>query len=95
MSRHVVITAGVRTAIGTRIMTGAVVHTGAMWAASRAIEGCVGRFAWVTDEGTRSYRLGKFTDVARTVMARRDVEPSDAYLARLIALHQEAQGSAV
>lgn len=81
----------VRTAIGTRIMTGSVVHTGAMWAASRAITGCVGRFAWVTDEGTRSYRLGKFIDVARTVMARRDVEPSDAYMARLAALHQEAQ----
>ncbi|HZW10276.1 MAG TPA: putative sugar nucleotidyl transferase [Phycisphaerales bacterium] len=84
----------VRTAIGTRIMTGAVVHTGAMWAASRAISGCVGRFAWVTDEGAKSYRLGKFVDVARTVMARRDVEPSDAYLARLKALHQASQGAA-
>jgi UDP-N-acetylglucosamine diphosphorylase/glucosamine-1-phosphate N-acetyltransferase len=84
----------VRTAIGTRIMTGAVVHTGAMWAASGAISGCVGRFAWVTDEGARSYRLGKFVDVARTVMSRRDVEPSDAYLARLSALHAAAaQGS--
>jgi len=80
----------VRTAIGTRIMTGAIVHTGAMWAASAAIDGCVGRFAWVTDEGQRTYRLGKFLDVARTVMARRDVEPSDAYLARLTALHHEA-----
>lgn len=83
----------VRTAIGTRIMTGSVVHTGAMWAASGAIQGCVGRFAWVTDEGTRSYRLGKFLDVARTVMARRDVEPSDAYLARLRALHHESQSA--
>jgi UDP-N-acetylglucosamine diphosphorylase/glucosamine-1-phosphate N-acetyltransferase len=81
----------VRTAIGTRIMTGAVVHTGAMWAASKAITGCVGRFAWVTDEGERTYRLGKFLDVARTVMARRDVEPSDAYLARLTTLHQALQ----
>jgi UDP-N-acetylglucosamine diphosphorylase / glucose-1-phosphate thymidylyltransferase / UDP-N-acetylgalactosamine diphosphorylase / glucosamine-1-phosphate N-acetyltransferase / galactosamine-1-phosphate N-acetyltransferase len=81
----------VRTAIGTRIMTGAVVHTGAMWAASKPITGCVRPFAWVTDEGERTYRLAKFIDVARTVMSRRDVEPSDAYLARLTALQQEAQ----
>jgi UDP-N-acetylglucosamine diphosphorylase/glucosamine-1-phosphate N-acetyltransferase len=32
----------VKTAIGTRIMTGTVAHTGAMWAASEAMSGCVG-----------------------------------------------------
>jgi hypothetical protein len=82
----------VKTAIGTRIMTGSVVHSGAMWAASKAISGCVGRFAWVTDDGDRQYRLTKFLDVMRQVMSRRDVEPSDAYLARLRLLHESAQG---
>lgn len=83
----------VRTAIGTRIMTGSVVHAGAMWAASRPIRGCVAPFAWVTDDGERAYRLGKFLDVARTVMARRDVEPSDAYFARLAALHARSRSA--
>lgn len=80
----------VKTAIGTRIMTGAVIHTGSMWAAGEAVGGCVEPFAWVTDAGRRSYRLDKFLDVMRAVMARRDVEPSDAYLARLRGLHEAA-----
>ncbi len=80
----------VKTAICTRIMTGSVIHTGTMWAASKAITGCVKPFAWVTDAGEKPYRLNKFLDVARTVMARRDVEPSDAYMARLEVLHNNA-----
>lgn len=83
----------VKTAIGTRIMTGAVIGTGAMWAAGEAISGCVEPFAWVTDTGRQRYRLEKFLEVMRAVMARRDVEPSDAYLARLAGLHGESQGS--
>jgi hypothetical protein len=31
----------------------------------------VGSFAWVTDDGERRFRLDKFMDIARTVMARR------------------------
>lgn len=81
----------VKTAIGTRIMTGSVIHTGAMWAASEAVSGCVEPFAWVTDAGRRSYRLDKFLDVMGDVMARRDVEPSDAYVERLRGLHQDSQ----
>ena len=77
----------VKTAICTRIMTGSVIHTGAMWANSKPITGCVAPFAWVTDAGEKSYRIEKFLDVAMTVMARRDVEPSDAYMARLKAMH--------
>lgn len=82
----------VKTAIGTRIMTGSVIHTGSMWAAGDAVAGCVEPFAWVTDKGRRTYRLDKFLDVMRAVMARRDVEPSDAYLARLRGLHQASTG---
>lgn len=83
----------VKTAIGTRIMTGSVIGTGAMWAASTPIKGCLEPFAWVTDEGRRRYRLDKFLEVMRAVMARRDVEPSDAYLARLSGLHAESQAA--
>ena len=83
----------VKTAIGTRIMTGAVIGTGSMWAAGHAISGCLEPFAWVTDAGHRTYRLDKFVEVMRAVMARRDVEPSDAYLARLAGLHQESQAA--
>ncbi len=80
----------VKTAIGTRIMTGAVIGTGSMWAAGHAITGCLEPFAWVTDAGHRQYRLEKFVEVMRAVMARRDVEPSDAYVARLAGLHGES-----
>ena len=81
-----------KTAIGTRIMTGSSVGTGAMWAAGAAISGTVGSFAWVTDDGERRFRLDKFTDIARTVMARRGVVPGAAYLERLTALHAAGQG---
>jgi UDP-N-acetylglucosamine diphosphorylase/glucosamine-1-phosphate N-acetyltransferase len=74
-------------AIGTRIMTGSSVGTGAMWAAGRAISGAVGPFAWVTDDGERRFLLRKFMEVARTVMARRAVTTGAAYVARLEALH--------
>jgi UDP-N-acetylglucosamine diphosphorylase / glucose-1-phosphate thymidylyltransferase / UDP-N-acetylgalactosamine diphosphorylase / glucosamine-1-phosphate N-acetyltransferase / galactosamine-1-phosphate N-acetyltransferase len=68
----------VRTAIGTRIMTGAVVGTGTMWAASRPVTGRIGPMRWVTDAGERAYRPEKFLEVARAAMARRDHEPSKA-----------------
>lgn len=76
----------VKTAICTRIMTGAVIHTGAMIATTAAASGCVGRFAWCTDAGVREYRLSKFVEVARAMMARRGVTPSPAYLERLAEL---------
>ena len=76
----------VKTAIGTRIMTGAIVHTGAMWAATAPISGCVDRFAWATDKGVRHYRVDRFLEVMRASMGRRTIEPSDAYTARVAAL---------
>ncbi|USO00033.1 MAG: hypothetical protein H6810_05060 [Phycisphaeraceae bacterium] len=75
-----------KTAIGTRIMTGSIVHTGAMWAATAPISGCVDRFTWATDAGVRRYKLNKFVDVMRAAMARRTVEPSEAYTRRIAQL---------
>lgn len=80
----------VKTAICTRLMTGSVLHIGSMFARTRPVSGCVAPFTWATDEGDRFYRLSKFLDVMRTVMGRRELEPSEAYLARLSALHARA-----
>lgn len=80
----------VKTAICTRLMTGTVVHTGAMIATTAAASGCVAPFAWCTDAGTRSFRLDKFMEIMRTAMGRRKVEPGEAYVARIANLHRLA-----
>ena len=79
----------VRTAIGTRIMTGSVVGTGTMWAASKPITGRVGPMRWVTDAGEKAYRAEKFLEVAKAAMARRDTAPRDAEVARFAELARE------
>jgi len=76
----------VKTAICTRIMTGSVLHIGGMFASTAPISGCTPPFAWVTDQGPRRYRAPKFIEVVRAAMARRKVEPGEAYLERLSAL---------
>ncbi|MEO1278304.1 MAG: putative sugar nucleotidyl transferase [Planctomycetota bacterium] len=78
----------VRTAICTRIMTGAVVGTGTMWAASTAVSGRVGAMRWMTDAGERDYRPEKFLEVARAAMARRDRSPSQPEIDRFAMLAQ-------
>lgn len=82
----------VKFAINTRIMTGSVIGTGAMIATTAPPPTTVSRFAWLTDESPassgRSYRLEKFLEVAQTVMARRHVQVSQAYLNTLRALYQ-------
>lgn len=77
-------------AIGSRIMTGAVVHTGAMWASGSPVAGAVAPFTWSTDRGNADFRLSRFLDTARMVMDRRGMEPGEAYLSRLEALHAAA-----
>ncbi len=77
----------VKTAIGTRIMTGSVIGTGAMIATSGPASGCIPAFAWCTDEGRTRYRLDKFVEVMRAAMKRRAVEPSEVYRRRLDAVH--------
>ncbi|GJQ29866.1 MAG: hypothetical protein HBSAPP03_17500 [Phycisphaerae bacterium] len=80
----------VKTAIGTRLMTGCVLHTGGMFATTAPVSGATPPFAWSTDAGLRRYRLDKFLAVARAMMHRRNIEPSAAYLERLTALHASA-----
>ncbi len=70
-------------AILTRIMTGAVIHTGSMIAQTAAVAGCVPPFSWWTDQQRKIYRLDKFMEVARTMMERRGISPTEAYAARL------------
>lgn len=80
----------VKTAICTRLMTGVVIHTGAMAATTAAVSGCIEPFAWCTDAGNRRYRLEKFVEVARAMMGRRKVMPSAGYLERLRHLSGES-----
>lgn len=81
-----------KTAIGTRIMTGAIVGTGTMFAASTALSGTTEPFSWHTDAGVKHYRLGKFVDVSMTAMDRRGIKQSQAYSRRLTILHETTTG---
>lgn len=69
----------VKTAIDTRLMTGTVMHTGTMWAASRPVSGCIPHARWITDNGDNEYKPAKLLTVARAAMSRRSVVPSDLY----------------
>jgi UDP-N-acetylglucosamine diphosphorylase/glucosamine-1-phosphate N-acetyltransferase len=87
----------VKTAIETRLMTGVCLGTGAMIACTAAPPNPTPAFGWVIDGedgGPRvsTFRLAKFRAVAETVMARRGLEMSDAYAARLASLHAEVSG---
>lgn len=81
-----------KTAIGTRIMTGVVAGTGTMFAASGPMEGTIAPFSWITDSGTKPYRLGKFVEVSMAVMERRGIKQSQGYSRRLTVLHEQATG---
>lgn len=76
----------VKTAICTRIMTGSILGTGTMWAATAAATGTIAPFTWQTDAGTRRYALEKFLEVMASAMSRRKVTPDTAYTARVRAL---------
>ncbi|MEL7484590.1 MAG: glucose-1-phosphate thymidylyltransferase, partial [Planctomycetota bacterium] len=83
----------VKFAISTRIMTGSVIHTGAMWASGAPVSEVIGPFTWATDRGETAFRLSRFLETAKTVMDRRGMEPGDEYLARLSVLHERASGA--
>jgi UDP-N-acetylglucosamine diphosphorylase / glucose-1-phosphate thymidylyltransferase / UDP-N-acetylgalactosamine diphosphorylase / glucosamine-1-phosphate N-acetyltransferase / galactosamine-1-phosphate N-acetyltransferase len=75
----------VKVAINTRIMTGAIVGMGTMFAATAALAGTVGPMQWITDgeqlkPTPKPYRFDKFLEVARAAMSRRSITPSDAYV---------------
>ncbi len=82
-------------AICTRLMTGSVIGTGAMIATTQPPPTTVKRFAWLTDgpQGDRSFRLDKFLDIATTVMERRKVTPSAAYMKAVGDLHARSTAS--
>ncbi|QOI99530.1 MAG: hypothetical protein HRU70_03150 [Phycisphaeraceae bacterium] len=69
----------VKAAIATRIMTGAVLGTGGMFARSAPIAGTTPPLAWWTDEGQRAFRPAKFIETALAMMARRKITPTPAY----------------
>ncbi|MCA9292787.1 MAG: hypothetical protein KDA20_03115 [Phycisphaerales bacterium] len=82
----------VKTAICTRITTGAIVGTGAMLAASTWTPASTPSFAWVTDRGATHARWPRFIETAKAMMARRGVTPGHAYITRLRELHECAIG---
>jgi len=78
----------VKTAIHTRVMAGASVGAGTMWAAAGPIAGAVGPARWVTDAGDSPYRRDKLLEVARAAMARRghELDPPQADLLAALCL---------
>jgi hypothetical protein len=84
----------VKTAIGTRIMTGTTIGTGAMIACSVPPPSCTPRFAWLTDDGQKVHRLDRFLSTAEIVMKRRGESLQPAERAAIQALHARAVGSA-
>lgn len=75
-----------RTAIGSRLMTGACLSTGTMLAVAGFSPKFTRRFAFLTDEGDELYQVDKFLDAARKAMARRHRELTPAIAERLRAL---------
>ena len=82
----------VKTAIGSRIMTGSVLQTGGMFAQAAAVSGTTPRFAWSTDAGLKSFRIDKFMETARAMMARRGKKPTGAYEEAVMSLGDRSEG---
>jgi len=82
----------VKTAIGSRIMTGSILQTGGMFAQSAAVSGTTPRFAWSTDAGLKSFRIDKFMETARAMMARRGQKPTAAYEGAVMSLGSRSEG---
>ena len=78
----------VRTAIGSRILTGSCLNTGAMIALSQFAPKCARAFGFYTDETPSDavHEPEKFIAVARAMMARRKVDMMPALEQRLLHL---------
>ena len=50
-------------------------------------------FGWLTDRGEQMFRFEKFLDTAKSMMARRDREPSEAYIQAMRDLHEQARAA--
>jgi UDP-N-acetylglucosamine diphosphorylase/glucosamine-1-phosphate N-acetyltransferase len=77
-------------AIGTRIMTGAIVHTANLYVADPPIAGCAPGFCYVVGDDLQPYQFDKLVQTLVAVMGRRSVRPTEAYLQRLATLHGNA-----
>ncbi|MCP4758369.1 MAG: hypothetical protein GY876_02760 [Planctomycetes bacterium] len=77
----------VKTAIGTQMMTGTSIGTGSMIACSSHAPSTLGPLRWVTDAGEKLYRIERFLETARAMMARRnrELEPADETRLRSLA----------
>ena len=78
----------VKTAIGTRLLTGTVLMTGAQITDNVPPPKFVDRFAWISPAGTSSYEIDKFITVAKRVLQRRNEQLPDPCVTRLRALHK-------
>ena len=58
--------------------------TDAMLATTGPVAGCIPPFAWATDEGQRTYRLGRFAESMRAAIEQRrfDAFVADFYARR-------------
>ena len=79
-----------KTAIGTRIMTGAMVHTANLYASSLPISGCAPGFCFTIEDNVQPYMFEKLVQTEVAMMARRKIQPTEAYLQRLADLHANA-----
>jgi UDP-N-acetylglucosamine diphosphorylase/glucosamine-1-phosphate N-acetyltransferase len=79
----------VMTAIGTRLMTGSCVGTGAMIAVSGLPPTFIDRMRFVTDRGDEPYAIDRLLETARTMLRRRQMELTAAQEGRLRALAAE------
>ena len=79
----------VRTAIGSRLLTGSVVGTGSMLALSSFAPKHVPRFAFCTDQGMHAHARDALLTTARRMMQHKDATLSEAEAQRLKQLHTE------
>ena len=66
-----------KTGIGTILPTGCIVGVASNVFTQTAVPKFVPSFAWLTEAGMTNYRIDKAINIARTVMARRDVDLGD------------------
>jgi len=80
-----------KTGIGTILPTGGVIGVASNVFTSRAVPKFVPSFAWLTEAGLTNYRIDKAIEIARLVMARRDVHLSDAEARLLVRTAEQAR----
>jgi UDP-N-acetylglucosamine diphosphorylase/glucosamine-1-phosphate N-acetyltransferase len=83
----------VKTAIDTSIMTGTCIGTGAMIARSSPPPTIVRRFAWLTDDGDRTFQYEKFIETMNAMMERREQKPGPGYLALVKETYDASAGA--